>query len=156
MRGRRRNVGENSLVQSSSNVRSAHRGIEEGKQGRRVGRRRKELWPSLTTVEPATIYPGLRGVDFAGHKREGKAICACERNARARGMFSCVDMRTGRNRGREEPQNQWTTRLYYSTTCGEFSCNLVSPSVASVLLVCVDSKGRNECVHGGSRESVKE
>ena len=113
-KSRRRNGGENVLVQSTTNVRSAHMGIENGsRKGRKGGRRRKELWLSLSTVEPATISPGLRraraSVDFAEHMREGRkegrAMCACEGTTRAVYLVASICAQGG-----EEP-NTWSRAL---------------------------------------------
>ena len=99
-----RRVGVNSLVQSSGNVRTTHTGgLRKGSMG---GRRMKELWPSLTTVEPATIYPPEegRGVDFAGHKRGGMKgdVCVHVKGPRTRWVCKVVAVA-----GREgEPHNQ--------------------------------------------------
>ena len=68
------------------------------RKGSMEGRRMKELWPSLTTVEPATIYPpgrargGRKGRRFCGAQKgrnEGRCMRACERTTpHALGMQS--------------------------------------------------------------------
>ena len=70
----------------------------------------KELWPSLTTVEPATIYPPEegRGVDFAGHKRGGMKgdVCVHVKGPR-RTRWVCKVVAVAWQGEREgEPQNQ--------------------------------------------------
>ena len=81
----------------------------------------KELWPSLTTVEPATIYPPEegRGVDFAGHKRGGMKGDVCVHVKGPRTRWVCKVVAVAWQGGRENRRTNCRESKGPPSLCGE-------------------------------------
>ena len=120
----------------------------------------KELWPSLTTVEPATIYPlgqaGRRrkGRRFCGAQKgrnEGRCMRACERTApHALGMQSSG---SGRDQGgRENRRTNCREGKGPHALCGEGKlssngdCEMERILLETIELVSPLTKAEEACI----------